>query len=231
MRLSDLILEKLVALVQEQGLQAGDRLPSERSLASQFGVSRPAIREAIRTLASRQWLTTKHGGGSYVTEQFHHSHQALDPSASSYQQHIIEARQIIEASTAWHAALRATDEDKQRLKQCLDAIEALQQTAQHQQAAIADAHFHLAIAEASHNVVFVQIMRGFFQHLLSNVEKNRQSALHESSCFASDQLTLQHRALLDAILQGDAQQAQAAAIHHLDYVHQRLTHRHTNTVR
>lgn len=81
---------------------------------------------------------------------------------------ILEARYAIEASTAWHAAMRATATKKRfsfALKQRYEDPDIASQ---------ADVRFHLAIAEASHNIVLLQTMRGFFDVLQSSVKHSRQ---------------------------------------------------------
>ncbi|KAF1049289.1 MAG: putative L-lactate dehydrogenase operon regulatory protein [Xylophilus sp.] len=66
MRLADHVVEKLLALVQSRGLQAGQRLPAERQLAEELGVSRTSVREAIQKLASQGVLAARRGDGTYL---------------------------------------------------------------------------------------------------------------------------------------------------------------------
>ena len=119
----------------------------------------------------------------------------------------------IETSTAWHAAMRATEADKEKLKACFDAT----QSSDPDIASQADVRFHLAIAEASHNVVLLQTMRGFFDLLQSSVKQSRQRMYLVPPVFA--QLTEQHEAVLNAILAGDAEAARKAMMAHLGFVH------------
>ena len=77
--------------------------------------------------------------------------------------------------------------------------------------------FHLAIAEASHNVVLLQTMRGFFDLLQSSVKQSRQRMYLVPPVFA--QLTEQHEAVLNALLTGDAEAARKAMMAHLGFVH------------
>ena len=65
-RLSDRVAERLRALISERGLRPGDRLPAERALAVELGISRTSLREAIARLASQGLLTARVGGGTYV---------------------------------------------------------------------------------------------------------------------------------------------------------------------
>lgn len=231
MRLSDHICIQIKNLILSQQLHSGDRLPSERKLAELFNVSRPAIREAIHSLTGQGVLITKRGGGSYLQTDIHSSDDLNLNNINdfilvdrNYQYDVLEARQAIEKSTAWHAALRGTSQDKEKIQRCFDVIHEHQRQGNSQQAAIADAEFHLAIAEASHNIVFVQIMRGLFNVLLTNVEKNRQTIFTNPDPQTHDALSQQHHALLQAILEGNPAQAKAAATHHLDYINQATRH-------
>ncbi len=67
-RLSDDIVERLEGMILEGTLKSGERLPAERTLAEQFGVSRPSLREAIQKLAAKGLLVSRQGGGNYVVE-------------------------------------------------------------------------------------------------------------------------------------------------------------------
>src|SRR5690606_32409707 len=67
-RLSDLVAEKIRQLIQDEQLQPGDRIPSERQLAERLDVSRVPIREALRSLSSEGLLVTRRGGGTYVQD-------------------------------------------------------------------------------------------------------------------------------------------------------------------
>ncbi|ETJ25665.1 MAG: hypothetical protein Q609_ECAC01086G0001, partial [Escherichia coli DORA_A_5_14_21] len=116
---------------------------------------------------------------------------------------ILEARYAIEASTAWHAAMRATPGDKEKIQLCFEATLSEDPDIASQ----ADVRFHLAIAEASHNIVLLQTMRGFFDVLQSSVKHSRQRMYLVPPVFS--QLTEQHQAVIDAIFAGDADGARS----------------------
>ena len=126
---------------------------------------------------------------------------------------ILEARYAIEASTAWHAAMRATPGDKEKIQLCFEATLSEDPDIASQ----ADVRFHLAIAEASHNIVLLQTMRGFFDVLQSSVKHSRQRMYLVPPVFS--QLTEQHQAVIDAIFAGDADGARKAMMAHLSFVH------------
>lgn len=227
MRLSDRLAVQLRALIDEQGLKPGDRLPAERRLAEALGASRPSVREAIRQLASQGLLRSRQGGGTYVQAAEsavdwpdRHLMRPLDELVSDdpeYRYDVLEARYALEGSTAWHAAVRATAQDRQAIMRCFDDMQHFQEQGDPAQAAQADVQFHLAIAQASHNVVLLQMMRGVFELLRATVTENRQRMYQVQH--TQDQLTAQHRALMDAILRGDAEAARSAVWQHLEFVH------------
>lgn len=170
-RRAEQLVERLRGYIREHKLEAGMRLPAERQLAVELGVSRNSLREALQMLISEGLLLSRRGGGTFIRYQLEPwSEQRIvqpirhlmadDPD---YRYDILEARYAIEASTAWHAAMRATPADKERLQYCFDATLQFKESDDPNLAAQADLRFHLAVAEASHNVVLLQTMRGFFR--------------------------------------------------------------------
>ncbi|KQN64554.1 transcriptional regulator LldR [Erwinia sp. E602] len=224
--------------IQQLELAPGARLPAERRLAEVLGVSRSSLREALRTLIAEGVLYSRHGGGTWLCETDDSARwsqqrivqplKALVAGDPSYRDDILEARHAIEASTAWYAALRATEEDKQKLQGCFDAL-CQQESRSEEMAAQADVRFHLAIAEASHNVVLLQTMRGFFDLLQTSVAHSRQRMYSAPDIHA--RLTEQHAELLQAILAGDAERARRAAQQHLGFVHATLKTLQENAAR
>ena len=212
-RLSDEVASRVRALIEEQQLEAGMKLPAERQLAVQLGVSRNSLREALAKLVSEGVLISRRGGGTFVRWQ----HEAwseqnivqplktLLADDPDYSFDILEARHAIEASTAWHAAMRATAADKEKIRLCFEAT----QSEDPDLASQADVRFHLAIAEASHNVVLLQTMRGFFDVLQSSVKQSRQRMYLVPPVFSQ----------LTAIVAGDADGARKAMMAHLSFVH------------
>ena len=114
--------------------------------------------------------------------------------------------------------MRATDAEKERIRLCFEAT----QSEDPDLASQADVRFHLAIAEASHNVVLLQTMRGFFDLLQSSVKESRQRMYLVPPVFA--RLTEQHQAVMDAIFAADAEGARQAMMAHLGFVHATIKH-------
>lgn len=184
------------------------------------------LREAIQKLVSQGVLVSRRGDGTYVqsTDAADWLQPAFEPltpllnADPEYRYDVIEARRTLEASTAWYAAQRATPADLEKIRHRFDVMVRYQSEGNAPMAARADAQFHLAIAEASHNLVLVQVMHSIFSLVLSTVERDRHSMFSPHFTGAMDALTEQHQALVDAIAARDAHAAKNLMRAHLDYV-------------
>ncbi|MBZ8139277.1 transcriptional regulator LldR [Rubrivivax gelatinosus] len=230
MRLADHVVEKLLELVQARGLQPGQRLPAERQLAAELGVGRSSVREAIQKLVSQGVLTARRGDGTYLqsTAQADWLQDAVAPlvrlldTDPGYRFDVIETRHALETTTAALAAQRATAEDKDRIRRAFDVMIEHQQAGHAELAARSDAQFHLAIAEASHNLVLRQLMHGLFTVVLSTVTRNREDMFRFSAPETLRRLSAEHRAVMQAIVDGDAARAREGMVQHLEHVHQTI---------
>ncbi len=229
-RISDKVALQLRALVNEQQLQPGDRLPAERVLSVQLGVSRTALREAIAQLSSQGLLRARVGGGTYVCSPQERARTTIEEPLvpylplfqgdPEYRFDVLEIRHALEGAAAWHAALRATDADRARIRTAFAVMLAAHGKDDPAGEARADADFHLAIAEASHNLVLLQVMRGLFELLQTNISQSREKLYTSPRTFSP--LSDQHREMMDAVLAGDPERARAAAHAHLEFVHTTL---------
>lgn len=227
-RLSDDIVTLLEAMILEGTLEAGERLPAERVLAEQFGVSRPSLREAIQKLAAKGLLSSRQGGGTYVCENlgstFSDPLMHLLENNVDAQRDLLEFRHTLEGSCAYYAALRATDMDRQRLGEAFERLQDCYGRAgevTRAEEGAADASFHLAIAEASHNAVLLHTIRGLFDLLKRNVVTNI-GGMYALRGETRGMLNAQHRALFEAIMEGRAEDARALSNQHIDYVQEVL---------
>ena len=221
-RLSDDIVSQLEALILEGSLKTGERLPAERALAERFGVSRPSLREAIQKLVAKGLLVSRQGGGNYVAEglgaTFSDPLLHLLESSPEAQRDLLEFRHTLEGSGAFYAAQRATELDRERLR---EAFEELQQCyagvgkVTRAQEGAADARFHLAIAEASHNAVLLHTIRALFDLLKRNVLTNI-GGMYAQRSETREMLMLQHGELYAAIIDGQAELARQISNRHID---------------
>lgn len=237
-RISDQVADQLLQLVRERKLQPGQRLPAERQLAQELGVSRAALREAIQRLSSRGILESRIGSGNFLrapyplwSDQAISSLVPLMRDDPQYRYDVLEARQILEVGTACLAAQRATDNDRDRIRRCFDEMLHHQNMHDVDNAARADTQFHLAIAEASHNIVVVQAMRSLFEMVLNTVTQNRREMFVHKDPKVLARLTEQHYNLMQAILSGEPEQAKAVIGEHLTFVHEKLLEADANDAR
>ena len=218
-RLSDLITDQIEQLIVGGKLKPGDGLPSERDLAAQLGVSRPSVREALLLLESRGLLCAKRGGGYGVTDVT--APTMTDPLAHLLQRHpsaiddVLELRHGLECVSAYFAAERASDADIKRLRERVATMKRRRKMSEVDEIVDLDVDFHMAVAEASHNVALVHVMRGIFNLMRINILRARESMYHqEENMVLLDQ---QHGAIAEAIANRDPAAARAAANLHLSF--------------
>lgn len=225
MKVADQVFQDLLLLIEKQQLTVGDRLPSERKLSEMLGVSRSSLRDAIQKMHSVGMIDSRKGAGNYIQKSIGKDWQMqyiLEPLGSLFESDplfrfdVQEARVILEEGTAWYAAQRATPEDIKKIEACYDALTQYQRNGDTDNAAKADANFHLTIAEASHNLVLIQMMRSVFQLLQSNVILARQKIY--THAYGFEDLNLQHAQILMAIKNQDPHLAKEAVGGHINFV-------------
>ena len=223
-RLADTVAAELEKRILEGSLRPGDRLPAERSLALDLGVSRPSLREAIQKLVSKGLLNTRHGGGTFVTDRLE-AHFA-DPWQDMVKGHpllhrdLLEFRQMLESEAARLAADRATDVDIARLDAAHARLEEEYAGTVLARSIDADVAFHQVIAESAHNVLIghlsASLMRVIHGHVAGNLEH-----LHARPQ-RWVQLRDQHRAIWRAIREHRPDDAAKAAARHIEFVRQSM---------
>lgn len=224
-KLSTSVVNQIELLILRGILRPGERLPSERELSERLGVSRPSLREAISTLQDKGLLTSKAGAGIFVADVLGSAFStalvqlfaAHDEAVFDY----ISFRRDMEGLAAERAATYASDTDLQVIQTVFNKMEAAHPKRNPADEARLDADFHLAIIEASHNVIMLHMMRSMYQLLREGVFYNR-SIMFKQRTTRSD-LLAQHRAINDALQARDADGARAAVTRHLDYVEQALS--------
>lgn len=196
----DLIAQRIRSLILEQHLGLGERLPPERELADQFGVSRSSIREGIKLLAAQGLVEIHSGDGTYVSSDLTTSvlqpiSWAISLSDADYSE-FVEVRMILEPAIAALAAMRASDEDKAQMLETIQNLEAsIGDTAK---VVEADMDFHLVLARSVGNQVIFETMVG-----LQRLIRPLMSQIPLDLDFQNKALQ-EHREIYEAILDGDA---------------------------
>ena len=225
-KISESIVHQIEEYIISGALKNGERLPPERELAEQFNVSRPSIREATSILEAKGLITSKRGGGTFVSNTF--SEELTGPLISILKDHpdsafdILELRHALEEFAAYYAALRATKTDKKIIQKCLDTLVECYQSnnVQTEIESKYDVEFHLSIADASHNFALSHVMRGLFDALHVAVSLNLDRIRENPKDHKIIQN--QHVSICDAIMSGEADLARQCAHEHLAFVEKKL---------
>ena len=205
----DGILDRIQALLRGN---PGAALPGERELAKRLGVSRPSVREALRTLERMGVLDVRHGSGTRAAESGADVLRtplafllALDrPSIGE----LHETRTLLEVHLAGRAAERRTDADLADLSSALDDMRA--RLNDPKAVTDPDVRFHRALATASHNRLLERIMNG----LQENIRELIDAAWPANRSMKTS--WNHHRAIYDAVRRGDPAAARKAMTVHMD---------------
>jgi GntR family transcriptional repressor for pyruvate dehydrogenase complex len=213
-RLSDEVANQIKNLISEGKLKPGDRLPPERELIKQFGVSRPSLREALNSLVVMGFLEIKQSKRTFVksvaSERMEDPLSFLIKTDTQKIFDLIEVRKAMEVWGASQAAQRATEEDIKRLESIIQEMEkAIEEGRDWDKE---DADFHLAIAQATHNMVQTHIMSTMYDLLRESVAKVFTDKTKMKKLFQ------QHSRILNAIKNHSPEKARERTLEHLDYV-------------
>jgi GntR family transcriptional repressor for pyruvate dehydrogenase complex len=211
------VATRIMQLIAETGLKPGDRLPTERELGRELGVSRHTVSQAVKVLAVSGVLRSRQGSGIYVT-------RTSPPTASGFidvtvrgdpeqVQQLCEFRMTLEMQTARLAAERSTPRFLRRIE---DAALATQTSAERQEArqfTEADTDFHLGIAEATGNAYLISAVATVIrlQFWASDTAMGSDGGKPGSPITAA----AQHLAIFQRIRDGDAEAAALAMQQHI----------------
>lgn len=219
-RISDVVADQIKSLIYDGTLLPGQRLPTERELAAQLNVSRPSLREALIRVEADGYVVSAGRGGFLVADIT--ASVISNPLAElllgrpSANGDLLELRHSLESISTAYAAERATPADLAKISAAFEALSTRSAKQDPARLAQLDVQFHLAIADATHNVALIHVMHGIHgliqesmrkSHRLMERDDDMERALHE-----------QHQAIHDAIAAHDPDRARRAAEEHLRYV-------------
>jgi len=211
-RLYESAIEQIMELIKNNELKPGDKLPPERELAEKLSISRGSLREAFRVLESRGFIKSKPGGGRYIREIRKNVHNDTENIILSLEKssilELLEAREMFEVKIAEIAAQRATVEDIKSIEEALNKMNE-EDGLKDDKKTESDTEFHLAIASASHNFVFVNIIKLHLDLLRNTREKTQQIPGRREERWR------EHQAILQAIKEHDGKKAGKAMLKHL----------------
>lgn len=215
--LGDMLAGRLAAAIRAGEFRPGDRLPTEKRLVEQYGVSRAVVREAIARLKADGFVDTRQGAGAFVTAKPGLANfRIAQPEgggrvASADLAYIFELRCIIEAGMAELAARRRNAGDLAALKTAFARMQKALQAGE--DGAAADDSFHAAIATAAHNPYLAQFAAFLAQHFSATRALTWAASARDDGSASAAQT--EHARLLSAIEAGDAAEAAQAARDHI----------------
>ncbi|OUM90399.1 MAG: hypothetical protein BAA01_16300 [Bacillus thermozeamaize] len=205
------IVQQIRQLIESGQLKPGDKLPSERELAQLLGCSRASLREAFRVLESEGVLVSRHGEGRFVQEihplVMSYRFDRVDLLKRSAILSFLEAREALEPKIAELAATRAKEEHIVRLQRAIEHMKV--ELKDRQKEVSQDSAFHLAMAEASQNFVFVTMMRTN----LAIIRQVREATLVRVERY--EKSIAEHQDILEAIKLRDGRLAAEMALRHI----------------
>src|SRR4051812_48357537 len=217
--LPDQIAARLVALITERRLKAGDRLPPERELAATMGVSRSSLREALRALAMLGVAEMRQGDGTYLTslqpEKLMRPVGLVLALTDTGLAELFEARKLVEPGLAAWAAERRDDAAAEAIMDCAhasgDALDDAEAFMWH------DIELHGRIAHAAENAILSRLLDSIASMgIASRRRTGRLAEVRERS--AQD-----HLEIAAAIAARDAEEAGQAMLRHLENVEQAVS--------
>ncbi len=206
------VAKELRSMISDGKIKAGEFLPPQKELASQFGVGLSTIREAVQVLAAMGLVKSHPGKGTWVSETI--PNMLLHPGAiqdrlSELKAHqVYEARSVIEVALTKFAAQRANPQDIQKI---WDALRDMERAANDEEFVNADLDFHLAVASAGHNELLEQ-----FYHLTRTLLSQVITEIITLPQVKEESILLQ-RTIVEMIQSHDVEGAVLAAQNHMEY--------------
>lgn len=220
-KISDSIVEHIEDLILNGLLKPGDKLPSERDLSKEMDVSRTSLRDAMVKLEARGLLQARHSSGTFIRD-------IIGPTLTDPLVHLLaenpkamldlfEIRESLEKVAAYYAATRATEPDHIILNERFAALNTTTKSGDSSPDAIAIAEYYLAIADASHNIALMHVMRGLFNLMRTSITHSLEMIYQHPGTY---EIVHAHRQEMhDAIIAGDADKSVEAANEVILFLH------------
>ncbi len=209
--LAEQVQDEIFQYIVDTPLGLGAKLPNEFELGEKFGVGRSTIREAVKILSSKGVLEVRHGSGTYVVSTKLDNPDPLGLKDLEDQKRLaldlVDLRLMLEPGIAELAAHNALPEDVVKLRQLCDKVE--REIKNGERYLEDDIAFHTCVAECSKNTVVGQLISLIDTAVMLNINVTHKKLMPET--------IVTHRAVLEAIEEGDAIGARSAMTMHLTY--------------
>jgi DNA-binding FadR family transcriptional regulator len=217
-RLYRQIADQIRALIADGEYTPGERLPPERDLAKQLGVSRPSLREALIALEMETLLDVRVGSGIYVTQPGK-ARRSAELAGASGPFEVVRARRLIEGECAALAARVATPAQLRGVREAHAAV--VEESKRDHNPLEADRMFHMRVAEAGGNSALVLVVQTLWDQRMGPMYRTLERKL-EYPMMAADTIR-EHKAIVAAIARHDARGARRAMHLHMDMTMKRYS--------
>lgn len=222
-KISEEIVEQIKDLISNGALKPGDRIPSERDLATMLGVSRPSVREAITILEAMGFLDSRQGGGTFVkvltegtiTDPLTKLVEEKDPEVLRA---LAEVRMGLEGWSAYLAAKRATDTDIAELRRLCEIMK--KEAAKGGWDTEVDSQFHYAITAASHNSLQMHVLKSIHSLFNATIQVALTQFYRQNGLI--DLLLTHHINIAEAIAAREPELARQRMMEHLSMVEEKM---------
>jgi GntR family transcriptional repressor for pyruvate dehydrogenase complex len=214
--LTEEVIARLKKEIGSGRLAPGARLPTEQELMAALGVSRTVVREAVAALRADGLITTRQGSGAYVAADVSRVPFRIDPERLSSIEDVLEVMELrlaIEVEAAALAAQRIGPQSLTSIERVLAAIEAA--VARGEAAINEDFAFHLAVAEASGNPRFAELLEFLGRHVIPRQSIRVAVSPQDEQRRYLARIQNEHRRIHDALRKGDPAEARRAMREHL----------------
>ncbi len=220
-KVSDKVFEQIKDLIVSGRLLPGEKIPPEMELMTLFDVSRSSVREAVLRLECLGFVAHRHGEGTFVksaTETPVLDYMTEMAREADFIEGLMEIRTVLEVWAARTAAVRADDEEIRELETIITAM--TEKQGSHPPRYKSNVRLHRQIAVASHNPFLVHMMSS----ILGWIGKVTDRIYPEGESFGTlyDQITSQHKAIVDAIAAHNPDEAARAMAEHLSFTAVRI---------
>lgn len=222
-KISEEIVDQIKQLISIGELKPGERIPSERELATMLSVSRPSVRESIMVLEAMGFLESRQGGGTFVKALTESS--IMDPLAKLVEMRdpellrsLAEVRMGLESWSAYLAAKRANAKDVAELRRLYYVME--KQAARGGWDSEVDAEFHYAITAASHNSLQMHVLDSIHTLFHTTIQVALMEFYQQEGHVQL--LLTQHREIMEAIADHEPELARQKMMAHLQMVEEKM---------
>lgn len=210
------VIEQIKEMIRNGTLKKGDKLPSERELTVELGVSRSSIREALRSLEIIGLLESRQGEGNFIRNSFDEA--LIEPLSIMFMLNessplqIFELRQLLEIEIA---KLAATKIKKEQITDLTKMIKDMRKTQDEEEKVKLDKQFHYLIANASGNNLIINILFAISCIMDRFIKEARRTILLDEK---EEIIHIQHSDILTALESGDENMASKAMKEHMDLI-------------